>query len=174
MNINKIYLFIFSLSLLLFSCIKENGDEGSINYVNINDQVPPFAVEDAQEETFNSKQFLGKESLLVFFGTYCPDCKKVLPVIEEVWKELKDDPKFLLVTISREEPTETVSRYWKDNQFTMPFYIDPTHGDVFSLFANNTIPRIYVINTDNKVVWMSVESLDISAKELIQKIKGSK
>ena len=107
------------------------------------------------------------------FGTYCPDCKQVLPVIEEVWKELKDDPRFLLVTISRKETAEVVSNYWKENQFTMPFYLD-TRGEVFSLFANNTIPRIYIINPDNEVVWMAVESLDISAKELIQKIKGLK
>ena len=174
MYIKKTFLFILSLSLLFFSCIKEDSDKGTINYIKTNDQIPPFTVEDTTGNSFTSKQFLGKQSLLVFFGTYCPDCKHVLPAIEEVWKELKEDPKFVLVTISREEPTETVSKYWKDNQFTMPFYIDPTHGDVFSLFANNTIPRIYVINPDNKVVWVSVESLDISAKELIQKIKGLK
>lgn len=88
-------------------------------------------------------------------------------------KELKDDPKFLLVTISREESAETVTRYWKDNRFTMPFYLDPKRS-AFELFANNTIPRIYIIGPDTKVVWMSVESLDLSAKELIQKIKGLK
>lgn len=173
MHINKIFLYIFSLSLLLFSCIKDDESEAVINYVNVNDQVPSFAVEDTAGNTFNSKHFLDKQSLLVFFGTYCSDCQKVLPVVEEVWKELKDDSKFLLVTISREESAETVSRYWKDNRFTMPFYLDPKHS-AFELFANNTIPRIYIIGPDTKVVWMSVESLDLSAKELIQKIKGLK
>ena len=151
------------MTLLLFSCIKDDENE-TINYINVNSQIPTFAVEDTAGNTFSSKQFIGKQSLLVFFGTYCPDCKQVLPVIEEVWKELKDDPRFLLVTISRKET---------ENQFTMPFYLD-TRGEVFSLFANNTIPRIYIINPDNEVVWMAVESLDISAKELIQKIKGLK
>ena len=157
MHITKILSFIVTMTLLLFSCIKDDESE-TINYINVNSQIPTFA---------------GKQSLLVFFGTYCPDCKQVLPVIEEVWKELKDDPRFLLVTISRKETAEVVSNYWKENQFTMPFYLD-TRGEVFSLFANNTIPRIYIINPDNEVVWMAVESLDISAKELIQKIKGLK
>lgn len=171
MHINKIVLFIFSL--LLLSCIREDKDETVINYININDQIPPFAVEDTTGNIFNSKGFLGKQSLLVLFGTYCPDCKKVLPVIEEVWKQLKNDPQFLLVTISREESAETVSKYWEDNQFTMPFYLDPDRT-AFEQFANNTIPRIYIINPDSKVVWMSVESLELSAKELVQKIKGLK
>lgn len=173
MHINKIFLYIFSLSLLLFSCIKDDDSEAVINYININDQIPSFAVEDTAGNIFKSKQFLDKQSLLVFFGTYCSDCKKVLPIIEEVWKELKNDPKFQLVTISREESAETVSQYWDDNRFTMPFYLDPSHT-VFKLFANNTIPRIYIIGPDNRVLWMSVETLDLSAGELIQKIKEVK
>lgn len=84
---------------------------------------------------------------------------------------MKKDDKFQLVTISREETAETVSEYWKKNQFTMPFYLDPTRGNVFALFANNTIPRIYLIGPEENVVWMSVESLDISAKDLINKIR---
>lgn len=171
MHFHKILLYI--LPLFLFSCIKDDERETVINHININDQIPPFTVEDTTGNTFNSKQFLDKQSLLVFFGTYCSDCKKVLPVIEEVWKELRNDPQFLLVTISREESAETVSQYWNDNQFTMPFYLDPSRT-VFKLFANNTIPRIYIIGPDTKVVWMSVESLDLSASELILKMKEVK
>ena len=99
MHITKILSFIVTMTLLLFSCIKDDESE-TINYINVKSQIPTFAVEDTAGNTFSSKQFIGKQSLLVFFGTYCPDCKQVLPVIEEVWKELKDDPKFLLVTIS--------------------------------------------------------------------------
>ena len=61
MHINKIFLYIFSLSLLLFSCIKDDESEAVINYVNVNDQVPSFAVEDTAGNTFNSKHFLDKQ-----------------------------------------------------------------------------------------------------------------
>lgn len=168
---SKIVSFISILCILFFSCIKDDNHEKTDNYVNIGNQVPSFAVEDTTGKTFNSKQFLNKQSLLVFFGTHCHDCKKVLPVIEEVWREMKNESKFMLVTISREETAETVSEFWEKNQYTMPFYLDPTCGDVFSIFANNTIPRIYIINQNKEVVWMAIESLDISAKELIQLIK---
>lgn len=179
MHISKTLVLILSMSFLLCSCIKEaGGNESMINRININDHIPAFTVTDTAGNAFNSRQFLDKQSLLVFFGTYCPDCKKVLPVIEEVWKELKSDPSFLLVPISREETAEKISEYWKDNRFTMPFYIDPNAADpdlaVFYLFANSTIPRIYIINPDSKVTWMSIESLDLSAEELIRKIKESK
>lgn len=174
MRNTRILFYLFTVSLLLLSCIKDDADsEGMINYVSVNDHVPTFAVEDTAGNKFSSKQFVGKNSLLVFFGTYCPDCKKVLPVIEEVWTELKDDPRYQLIAISRGEEENVVSEYWESNRFTMPFYLDPDK-QVFSLFANNTIPRIYIVSPDNVVTWMSVESLELSAKELISKIKESK
>lgn len=174
MNLTKIISIIIAASLLLFACIKEEGTSGEvINHISINDHIPPFSVSDTAGYTFNSKQFIGKHSLLVFFGSYCGDCKEVLPVIEEVWKNMKNDPEFLLIPISRRETAEVVINYWEANGFTMPFYLDQ-QGDAFSLFANSTIPRIYIINSSNVVVWMSVESLDLTANELIEKLKGLK
>lgn len=174
MHIMKIVSVIVVLGLFLSSCIKEEETEMVINHINVGGQVPPFMVEDTIGNTFSSKQFLGKQSLLVFFGTYCSDCKRVLPVIEEVWKEMKDDPKFLLIPVSRDETAGAVSEYWKKNGFTMPFYLDTSGGDVFSLFANNTIPRLYIINSNNEVAWMTVEELGVSGEELIRLIKGEK
>lgn len=167
----KAFSFIAILSVLFFSCIKDENNDTTNNYVNTGDQVPSFTVEDATGNLFNSSQLLGKHSLLVFFGTYCLDCKLVLPIVEEVWENLNNDSKFQLVAISRRETADTVSEYWKENRFTMPYYLDQK-GEAFALFANNTIPRIYVVNPDNKVVWMSVESLDLTAGELTEMIRG--
>lgn len=174
MHLTKTVSFIVFVSFLLFSCIKEevNGD-AVINHINIHDHIPTFIVHDTAGNDFNSKEFTGKQSILVFFGSYCNDCKQILPVIEEVWKKMKNDPEFLLIPISRRETAEDVINYWKANEFTMPFYLDQK-GEVFSLFANSTIPRIYIINSSNVVEWMSVESLDLTAGELIEKIKALK
>ena len=52
----------------------------------------------------------------------------------------------------------------------MPFYLDPNEK-VFSLFANSTIPRVYLVNRENIVTWMAVEQMSLSAKQLIGKIE---
>lgn len=64
MHITKILSFIVTMTLLLFSCIKDDESE-TINYINVNSQIPTFAVEDTAGNTFSSKQFIGKQSLLV-------------------------------------------------------------------------------------------------------------
>lgn len=174
MHLTKVLSFLITASFLLFACIKEDGNsEAIVNHIKVNDHIPAFTVNDTLGNTFNSKQFFGKQSVLIFFGTYCNDCKKVLPVIEEVWKIMKDDPAFLLVPVSRKETAKEVLNYWEKNHFTMPYYLDQ-NGEAFSLFANSTIPRIYVINSSNVVVWISVESLDLTAGELVEKIKEQK
>ena len=52
----------------------------------------------------------------------------------------------------------------------MPFYLDPDR-QVFSLFANNTIPRIYLINRENVVTWMAIEDMSLTALQLKEKIE---
>ena len=45
MHITKILSFIVTMTFLLFSCIKDDESE-TINYINVNSQIPTFAVED--------------------------------------------------------------------------------------------------------------------------------
>ena len=124
----------------------------------------------ATGEELYSENLSGNTTLLVFFVTTCGDCKRELPKIDSVWNELKDHPTFRLVTISRGETVEVVNDFWKKQNFTMPFYLDP-NKKVFSLFANSTIPRVYLVNRENIVTWMAVEQMSLSAKQLIGKIE---
>ena len=102
--------------------------------------------------------------------TTCPDCQRELPKIEQVWENLKENPDFRLVPIARAEKAEVISQFWEKHQFEMPFYLDPDR-QVFSLFANNTIPRIYLINRENVVTWMAIEDMSLTALQLKEKIE---
>lgn len=163
--------FVTSLvfTLLLFSCIKDKKED-VINYIQENDKLPEFTVKNATGEELHSEDLTGKVTLLTFFVTTCGDCKRELPKIDSVWNELKNNPSFRLVTISRGETVEVVNAFWKKQNFTTPFYLDPDK-EVFSLFANSTIPRVYLIDRENIVTWMAIEQIDLSAKQLIGKIE---
>jgi peroxiredoxin len=144
-----------------------------INYVEVDDPIPDFTVSDGEGHSFHSSEFKGKRSLLILYNTECPDCGKVLPNIDAiVWPAIKDNPGYSLITVSREEKAETVKAYWAKNRFTMPTYLDP-HRNVFSLFANNTIPRLYIINDEGVVEWMAIGKLNISYEKLIAMIQSA-
>jgi peroxiredoxin len=165
-------LFLAFVSMFL-SCIKEGDDipDEVINYVEVGDAVPGFTVEDDKGGTFSSSGFAGKRSLLLLFVSSCGDCRKVLPVINnEVLPWIKENPGYQLITISRDEPAQEVAGHWSGNNYTMPVYLDPGRK-VFSLFANRTIPRLYIINKEGIIEWMAIEKLEISSGELIDMLK---
>ena len=151
-------------------CVKsDKSDDGIENYVKVGSKIPEFTVLSADGETiFNSLQFNGKSGLLVFFVTTCGDCAVAMPVIQKVWEGLRSNPDFIMAAISRDETAETVIGHWDDEKFSMPAYLDPGR-EVFAMFANSTVPRIYLINPEGKVTWMAIEKLDITAQEIIRK-----
>jgi peroxiredoxin len=171
MNKRFSLLFLAFISTCL-SCLKDEGHipYKVINYVEAGDPVPSFTASGDKGDTFHSSGFAGKRSLLVLFVSSCGDCQKVLPVLNrEIWPQIKDDAHCQLIMISRDEPAQEVAKYWLDNKYTMPFYLDPGRK-VFSLFANSAVPRLYLINEEGIIEWMTVEKLDISSEELIYRM----
>jgi len=168
----KIIFILLLLSPALFStCIKDKDQPEEIqNYINIGDKLPEFSVQDIHGEELKSQDFTGSVTLLVFFMTTCPDCQRELPMIEQVWTDLKDNPDFRLIAISRAEKADVINRFWKKHQLEMPFYLDPDKK-IFSLFANTTIPRIYLVNQENVVTWMAIEEIPLTAPQLREKIE---
>lgn len=157
------------------SCVGEKGGDGVINHVNVGDKVPAFTVdppEGAEWTGFTSPEdFGGRKSLLVLFDPTCGQCKIVLPIIETVWKELIRDNRdeYCLVNISRQR-TEESAELWETKGFEMPYHLDPDRS-VFELFANSTVPRIYLIDTDGIVRDMLVEKYDFTAKWLMDELQ---
>lgn len=166
---------IIFLCISFFSCVKDGGSNPYeiINHVAEGDPVPDFTVSDDKGNTFSSSEFTGKRSLLVFFNTGCDDCQEIMPDLNnKVWETYKDNPDYLLITISRGETAEAVNNYWgnKKNNFTMPAYLDPDRR-VFSYFANSTVPRLYIINKEGIIERMFVEKLNVSIEKLIELIE---
>ena len=174
-RIKKSCVWLAALVFACASCVKDGDSEAYeiINHVEVGDAVPEFTVSDGAGSTFHSSDFIGKRSLLILFSTECPDCQKVLPIInDEVWPQIKDDPAYQLVTISRDETAEVVNKFWSDKKFTLPTYLDPGRK-VFDLFANSTVPRLYIINVEGKIDWMAIEYLEITAEALTAKIRAA-
>ncbi|RHR74730.1 TlpA disulfide reductase family protein [Odoribacter sp. AF15-53] len=166
-----IFIFLLLSPALFSACVKDKDKpEEMANYINVGDKLPEFTVKNTDGEELKSQDFTGRVTLLVFFMTTCPDCQRELPKIEQVWENLKENPDFRLVPIARAEKAEVISQFWEKHQFEMPFYLDPDR-QVFSLFANNTIPRIYLINRENVVTWMAIEDMSLTALQLKEKIE---
>ena len=130
-----------SLSILigLCGCIKEkrNGHE-----ISVGDHIPDFEVMMSDGTIVTDASLNGAVSIIMFFHTSCPDCRQTLPVVQEIYDSyVEKGVKFVL--ISREQTKEEIETFWAEKGLTMP-YSPQTSREVYSLFAQSRIPRIYI------------------------------
>lgn len=146
---NRIRLmsFLWLGCMLLSACIDgDDVEEGTID-LQAGNRIPVFTVQMNDGQTITNESLTGKPSLIVFFYTGCPDCKKELPVLQNIYENYAQ--KINMVCISREEGAADVEQYWKANGFTLP-YSAQEDRTIYYLFAKSGIPRVYV--TDSKLI----------------------
>ena len=123
-------------------------DDPEIVSLSPGDRLPEFSILCNDGEVLTTEMLRGKKSVIVFFDTSCPDCQKALPEIQKAYDEdMSRQPDGVrYICISRNEDAESVNKYWSDHSYTLP-YSAQTSADVYNLFANIGIPRIYISNS---------------------------
>lgn len=128
-------LVLFSL----VSCIKEKQIDAELV---VGDSIPDFTVVMNDGTQLTGSQLRQGISYIVFFTTECPDCKEVLPHIQELYNEYSSKGvQFAL--ISREDGPSSVADYWNEKKYTMP-YSAQSDRTIYELFAKTRVPRVYL------------------------------
>ena len=125
--------------LSLFSCIKEKPKGVDLD---AGDMVPDFTVAVSDGTSLTGAQLRDGVSCIVFFTTICPDCRETLPHVQKLYDEYADKGVRFAI-ISREDGYESVSTYWMEQGFTMP-YSAQSDRTVYELFARSRVPRVYI------------------------------
>ncbi len=125
------------------------------SFVGVGDRAPNFDVTDVDGATFSLANVKGKVVVLNFFATWCGACVMELPHIETIWTDYRDQDKFALLVIGREETMDAVRDFRSKSGFSLPIAPDPER-DVYSMFAKELIPRTVVISPDGVVVYSQV------------------
>ena len=140
MNWNKLRLTVIGVILLTMSaCIRDRIPEGAD--LRPGDSLPWFSVTMDDGSVLTTDDLTGKVSVIVFFHTGCPDCQAELPVIQRIHDEFS--PEAAVICISREEDAADIAEYWAENGLTLP-YSAQKDRTVYSLFASEGVPRVYV------------------------------
>ena len=125
--------------LSLFSCIKEKPKGADLD---AGDMIPDFTVAVSDGTSLTGAQLRDGVSCIVFFTTICPDCRETLPHVQKLYDEYADKGVRFAI-ISREDVYESVSTYWMEQGFTMP-YSAQSDRTVYELFARTRVPRVYI------------------------------
>jgi thiol-disulfide isomerase/thioredoxin len=121
------------------------------SFVGVGDRAPEFSLTTADGEPFALPND-GRITLINFFATWCGPCQSELPHLDRIWKANRDNERFRLLVIGREETTEAVREYRDKKGFTFPIAADPDRA-VYALFASESIPRTLLVSPRGEIVY---------------------
>ena len=135
----KRIVFLFVAVFILSGCIKEDRIAANLQ---IGDTLPDFREEMSDARTVTDEMLKETVSVVMFFHTSCPDCRQVLPRMQQIYDEyaLKN---VQIALISREEIAESIESFWNEKGLKMPYSAQKSRV-VYETFAQERIPRVYI------------------------------
>jgi thiol-disulfide isomerase/thioredoxin/outer membrane lipoprotein-sorting protein len=125
----------------------------------IGSAAPDFEVVALDGKKHKLSEFKGKVVFLDFWATWCAPCRESLPITEELYKRFADQG--LVVMAVSNETKDKVAKFWKENRYTMPVYLDA--GSVAGrMYGATSIPLSVVIDRQGKI---SSGTLGLEEKE---------
>ena len=133
---------------LLSACSEDEKSEDSPVAVRVGDLVPDFAVVGTAGQQLTSASLRGRVCLLTFFDTGCGDCRRELPVLQQIYDRYHGD--VVMIQVPRSQSLAEVQDYWTSAGLTLPVYA-PIVPSLYYKFASSGIPRTYIIDREGIV-----------------------
>ena len=124
---------------------------------------PDFTLVDIRaDEQVSLSQFDGQPVMLNFWATWCPPCRKEMPLLQDTYEKHQDDGLEIL-TIAVSDKANNVLDFSEQHDLTFPLLIDKKDR-VAVQYKIMGIPTSYFINPDGVIE--SVQVGDLSAPAL--------
>lgn len=126
-------------------------DTAQTTLVKEGDMAPAFEVEMFDGGKIASESLRGKVVLVTFWATWCPPCRQELSVVKEKLIDRFAGRNFVFLPISRGETREAVAAFREKAGYDFAMGLD-TDRSIYDRFAENYIPRNFLIDTEGRIV----------------------
>ena len=120
------------------------------------------AFKDSSGQAVTAESLKGKKVVMNFWATWCAPCKEELPTLQ-VFSELQDPSKTVVLTINVKEPPSRALRFMQNNQITLPLIPDP-QGEWAKHFGVKVFPTTLLVAPSGQIQWRIVGEVDWSAQ----------
>lgn len=128
-------------------------------------QAPPFEAKVLGEDRSLTRDAIDKPTVFVFFATFCPHCKSMMPIVRDLSKTYGDRAQIWAVNgreygnMPTEEREKRVSDWLTENSWAdVPTLIAPTKMQ--SSFNLEAVPSVIVIDKAQRVHYVGLAAHD--------------
>jgi len=125
--------------------------------------VPPFLVNDLDNNFISTASWHGKVVLLNFWATWCPPCREEIPMLIELQGRFKD--RLQVIGVSEDDaPPEEVRAFAQNMGINYPIVMG--NNDIPAEYGGvAALPTSFVVNTDGRIVQKHVGLYPIEVYE---------
>ena len=126
---------------------------------------PDFTLNDLAGNSVSLSDFRGKTVVLVFWASWCPDCRAEVPQLKAM-HAAADPAKVVFVSVSFDRDFETLRQFAAENGLPGVQLFEPAgkkESAIGAAFGVKWIPSLFLINPEGKVVLSTVIADKVSA-----------
>lgn len=118
---------------------------------------PALSLSDYRTHQEGSLQRPGCYVLLDFWATWCPDCRKEIPTVKEIYKNYKNKVK--LIGVSFDTDKDKLKEFRNSNEIKWTMYCEGKkwkETNISKAYNIQWIPTMYLIDPEGKVAYTTV------------------
>jgi len=161
------------VTLTLAAILTLPGCDSPQDHASVGRPVGRLPLVSLSDPTAPPPAFTGKITLLNFWGTWCPPCRRELPGIARIAARLADEPRFQLLAVScgpggpddLDELRDTTSQFLSKQKIDLATWADLdgfARMTAAETLGFNAFPTTYLIGPDGLVhaAWVGYRSRD--------------
>jgi len=127
---------------------------------------PDFTLEDMDGEKHSLSDYRGKVIMLNFWATWCPPCRREIPSMQSIYKDLGDSGFTVLAVNEYEDPDHVFAYTGQLNVFpTFPILFDRDSA-VSQVYKVKGLPTTVLIDKQGRIVYRAVGGRDFDHPEV--------
>ncbi|KUK50930.1 MAG: Alkyl hydroperoxide reductase [candidate division TA06 bacterium 32_111] len=122
-------------------------------------EFPDFEVEGLDGKKKNISRIVkGKVTILNFFSSNCPYCKKEIPILNKIKESFKKNKNFEFLAISSDNQIEPLKRFINETNFSYSIFYKG--GLLMDSLKIEGVPTIFIVDREQKVRFVKVGYFD--------------
>lgn len=169
---DRLAWLLLALGLLLLAAAAARADlpspELSYELTRLDKPLPApdFTLEDMDGAAHQLSDYRGKVVMLNFWATWCPPCRREIPSMESIYRDLADDG-FTVLAVNEFEDADHVFAYTGQLSVfpTFPILFD-SDSKVSEAYQVKGLPTTFLIDKQGRIVYRAVGGRDFDHPEV--------